>query len=128
MDDAPQVSGVETVGNLLRDRECLIDRYGTSAEALRQVLALDELHDQRPILDPVYVRDMRMIQRRQQLGLALKTRQPVSIRGHVDWQYLDRDVALQSRVMRTIDLSHAARTNVGQDFVWADARTRAKSH
>ena len=66
MDDALLVGGFERFGNLLRDGECFIDWDRPARNALRQILALDQLHDQGThaagLLKPVDVRDVRMIE------------------------------------------------------------------
>ena len=52
--------------------------------------------------------DVRVIQRREHLRFAPETRQPIGVRGEQLGEDLDRDVAIQLRVARTIDLAHAA--------------------
>ena len=47
--------------------------------------------------------------------------------GHAFWHYLDRDGTLEVGVDRSIDLSHAAFTEGGNNFVWPDAGTRIHS-
>ena len=66
--------------------------------------------------------DVRMIQRGQHLGFAVEARKPLRIAGEGLWQNLDRDLALQLRVARAIDLAHATGAERGQDFVRAEAR------
>ena len=53
-------------------------------------------------------RDVRVIQRREHLRLALEPREPVRIGRERLGQHLDRDVAVQPRVARAIDLAHPA--------------------
>jgi hypothetical protein len=48
-----------------------------------------------------------MIERREDLGLALKSRQPIRIVSHRWRQHLDRDLPFQIGVDGTIDLAHA---------------------
>jgi hypothetical protein len=55
------------------------------------------------------VRDVRMIQRREHLGFALKASQPVRIGGKQIRQKLQRDITPELRVARAIDLTHSAR-------------------
>ena len=64
-----------------------------------------------------------MIQRGEYFRFALKARESVVIGRHCRRQDLDRDLALQLRVGRPVDLSHAAFANLRGDFV--DAETRA---
>ena len=63
-----------------------------------------------------------MIQRRERLRLAFEPRQAVGVRGERVWQDLDRDLAAQRRVRRPVHLSHPAFTDLGGDFVDAEAR------
>jgi hypothetical protein len=62
MHDALGMCGLERFHNLTGDRERLVERYRRRLDAIRERLALDELHDQRAVLDPVDRRDIRMIQ------------------------------------------------------------------
>ena len=55
------------------------------------------------------------------LRLALKPREPLRIGGERLGQDLDRDVAIQLRVARAIDLAHAAGAERRQDLVRAEA-------
>ena len=63
MDDSLLVRGFERVGDLLRDRQRLIDRDRAARNPLRQVVALDQLHDEgrdaRALLEPVDRGDVR---------------------------------------------------------------------
>jgi hypothetical protein len=47
VDDALLMRGFEGVGDLLGDRQHPVDRDRSARDPLRQVLAFDELHDQR---------------------------------------------------------------------------------
>ena len=73
-----------------------------------QVLALDELHDQRAhaagFLEAVNVRDVRMIQRGEGLGFAGETRQPIGVVRERVGQDFEGDVAIELRVAGAIDL------------------------
>ena len=83
MDDPLFVCGFEGFGDLPGDRQRFVDRHGSPGDAMCEGLALDELHDQRldaaRVFQPIDAGDMRMIQRRQHLGFALKARQPVGV-------------------------------------------------
>ena len=112
MDDPLLVRGFERLGDLLRDRQRLVERDRAARDALRQILALDEFHHERVhaagLLEPVDRGDVGMIQRRERLRLALEPRQAFGVRGERVRQDLDRDLAAQRRVRRPIDLPHAA--------------------
>ena len=49
-----------------------------------------------------------MIQRRKDFGFALQAGEPIGVGGEQRRQDLDRDLAFQFRVDRTIDLAHPA--------------------
>ena len=55
-------------------------------DALRQVLPVDKFHHQRGLtlrsLDAVDVRDVRMIEGREQCGLTLEPRKPLDVAGN----------------------------------------------
>ena len=103
---------------------------GAARDALRQVLALDEFHHERAhaagFFEAVDVRDVRMVQRRERLRFAREPREPVGVAGDREsGRTLDRDLAIQLRVARAIDLAHPADADAGDDFI--DAETGAGS-
>src|SRR5438093_2704493 len=69
-----------------------------------------------------------MIERGQQLRLALEARGALGIRNERIGQGLDRDVATKPRVARAIHLAHPARANRLQDLVGAKPRARTERH
>ena len=77
------------------------------------------------LLETVAGGDVRVVQRGEDFRLALETREPIGVTGERGRQDLDRDLALQRRVRRTIHFTHAADADAGDDFV--DAETRAGS-
>jgi hypothetical protein len=47
----------------------------------------------------------------------------------IGWrQDLDRDVTIQLRVMRPVDLAHATSANQRDNLVWAEASAGSESH
>ena len=76
----------------------------------------------------VDVRDVRMVQRREDFRFALESRQPLGIAGHRRRQHLDGDAALQIGVGRPIDLAHAARADLGGDFIRTEAGADCEGH
>src|SRR4030095_8348459 len=94
-------------------------------DALCEVLALNEFHHERAdavgFFETVDVGDVQMVQRGQGLGLALKPRNPLGVAGERRGQDLDRDGAIQLRVPRAVDFTHAAGSERRQDFVRAEA-------
>ena len=100
---------------------------GIAPRAMRSasVLALDQFHDERAdavrFFEAVDGGDVRMVQRGEHPGFALKPREPLRVGGEGLGQDLDRDVAIELRVARAIDLAHAAGAERRQDLVRAEA-------
>jgi hypothetical protein len=128
MDDALSVRGVERVGNLPGDRQRLVERQGAARDAPGEVLALDQLHDERVLFDAVNGRDVRMIEGRERGGFALEPRPPLRVGRPCRRQDLDRDVALQARVLRAVHLAHSACPERTEDLVGAEPGTRGEAH
>ena len=61
-----------------------------------------------------------MVQRGEQLRLALEAGEAVWIDSEEFGQDLQRDVAIEPRVARAIHLAHATRADQGDDFVGAE--------
>ena len=99
MHDPLLVRGFQRLRNLLRDRQRLVDGDGPTREALGQVLAFDEFEDERRhttrLFESMNVRDVRMIERREDLCFATETREAVRIVRDVRQQDLDGDVAIE---------------------------------
>ena len=83
VDDALLVRGFEGLGDLLRDRQRLIERDWPARDALGKIFALDELHDESRaavgVFESVDGADVRVIQGRQNFSFALKAGQPIGI-------------------------------------------------
>ena len=124
--------GFERVGYLFRDRQRLVERNCPARDPLRQVLTFDELEDERRdavgLFEAVNVRDVRMVQRGEDLRFTTEAHQAIGIirdRGQEDF---NRDVAIQLRVARLVDLAHPACTEGGEDFVGPEAGAGCQSH
>ena len=65
--------------------------------------------------------DVRVVELREELRLALESRQALLVLGERRGQDLDRDLALQPRVGRAVDLAHPALAELGGDLVGAEA-------
>ena len=100
-------------------------RNRAARDALREVLALDQFHHQRgdavALFEAVDRRDVRMIQRGEDLGLARETRQAIGVVRERLRQDLDRDIAVQLGVARPEHLPHAALADRRGDFVDAES-------
>ncbi len=128
MDDAVLVRGLEGFGDLPGDRQRLVQRNGSLRDAIRERRSLDELEDERAFLESVNRRDVQMIERREDLRLALEARQAIGIECERLGQDFQRDVAIEPAVARAIPLAHPARADEGSDFVRADARPDGQGH
>src|SRR5262249_61362037 len=73
-------------------------------------------------------RDVGMVQRREDFGLALKTQESFGIRCESLGQHLERDRPLQIAVDRTIDFAHTTRADPGGKLRRAEAGTRRQRH
>ena len=121
MNDPVLVRGFERLGNLLRNRKRLVERDGPLSDSVGERRALDELHHERrltvAVLQTMNLRDVRMVQRREDMCLALKAGETVWIackRARKDFQ---RDVSIELGVTRPVHFAHPADTYGGDDFV-----------
>jgi hypothetical protein len=101
-------------------------------DPLRQVLTLDQFHHERAyaarIFQAVDMRDVRMIEGRERLRFACEAGQAIGIAGEGVRQDLQRDVAIQLRVVCAIHLTHAASAESGEDLVRAETFGNLKEH
>jgi hypothetical protein len=72
------------------------------------------------------VRDIGMVQSREDFRFALEPGEALRITGHRCGQYLDRDLSFEVRIGGAIDLTHAPHAEQRGDFEWAEARARSK--
>ena len=112
MNDALLVCRFERVRDLLRNHQRFGQRNRPLRDAIGERRPVDELHHERThaarLLEAVNVRDVRVVQRREQLRFAAETREALGIVRDRWQQDLDGDVAIQLRVVGPIDLAHAA--------------------
>ena len=132
MDDALLVRRFERVGDLPGDPDRFIDRQRTARQPIRQRLSVHELEDEALRraggLEAVDGRDLRVIQRGEDLRLTLEAREAVGVlaeRGRQDFQ---RDVATERHIARAIHLAHPAGAERRDDFIGAEASTRTQGH
>ncbi len=119
----------------LRDLGCVVDDEvsGDRAriEPVAECLALQQLHHgigNAVIRSEVEDRkNVRVGERGYRFRLALEAREHVRIRGHRLRQHLDRDIAVELRIPRTVHLPHAARAEGREDLVGPEAGTRGKA-
>ena len=128
MDDPLFVRDFQRLGDLRGDGQRLIDRDRPLSDAIGQGRPLDQLHHQRGVaihpFEAVDRRDVRMIQRRQDFGFALKSGEPLRVTRDGLWQHLDGDLSLQVRVGGPVHLAHAACPERADDLVWPEPDPR----
>ena len=126
MDDPLVVGLLERLGDLPGDHDGLVDRQRPALQALREVLALGQLHDEEVglravveghALEPVQVRDAGVVEGGQDLRLPLEAGEPVGVGGEGRGEELQRDVAPEPRVGRAPHLAHAPGAEGGEDLV-----------
>ncbi len=105
---------------------------GPLAQAVRQRLALEVLHDEvlglAFAVDVVERADVRMRDLRDRLRLALEALAQLRVRREVRRQDLDRDRALEARVPRLVDLAHPTGADRRQDLVGTELGSRRERH
>jgi hypothetical protein len=128
--DPGAVRGVERLSDLRAEAQDLRQRQRSLREALRERLALDQLEhhvvqlvalDARAA-DVVDRTDVRVVQRRDALRLALEAGAELGVRRELRRQQLDGDLAVELRVARAVDLAHAAGAERSGHLVAAEAR------
>ena len=104
----------------------------SAAQTLGERLPFEQLHHQVVgafvLPDVVEYADVRVIHRRDGARLALESLGGLRPIRDVGWQHLDRDCAVQPRVFRAIDLSHAACAKRFQDFVRSEPLSAFQGH
>jgi hypothetical protein len=78
-----------------------------SLQPITQRRAFEQFHHQRAVLEAVHLRDVGMVERRQDLCFALEAGAAVSVAGKRLREDLDRHGAAETRIGRAIDLAHA---------------------
>ena len=72
--------------------------------------------------------DVWMIERRERFGFALEARDTFGILGERFRQHLDRHVAIELRIARSIHFTHATHTQRAGDLERADPRASSEGH
>ena len=132
MDDAQSMCGFDSFRDLLRDGHSFVERDRTFRDPIRKRRTLDELENERgrvaAVFEAVDVRDVRMVQRREHFRFTLEPRKPLRIGDERLRQNFQRNVPLQLRVPRAVDLPHPARTDGGDHFVRTEGGTGSECH
>ena len=121
MDDPLAVGGFQGLGDLLTDLQRLLDGQRASGEPLLKRLPLDQFEDEEAgapfFFEGVDGGDVGVVQRRQQMGLALQPCEALRVGAQFLGQDLDRHLTLQLGIPRPIHLTHTALTERFKDFV-----------
>src|SRR4029077_14184571 len=121
MDDALRVRRGETARDLGTVVDGLAQR-DRGRQLLPECLAVEQLHDGKGRRSLAAERenreDVRMGQRGDGLGFALEPRERGGVFGKTRRQDLDRNVAIERRLARAIDLAHPAGAD-GRDYLVA---------
>ena len=111
--------------------KCFVERNRALRNALREIVAVDEFHDERGhaarLFEPVYGRNVRVVQRREDFGFPLKTRELIVVSGKRWRQNLDRDLALQLGIGGPIYFAHASGADLRGDLVDAESSAWSQS-
>jgi hypothetical protein len=130
--DAALVCGRQRIGNLRGDGQRLFDRKPAPRDPVSERLPLDQLHRQRGAatitLDAIYLSDVRVIERREYLGLPLKSRETAGVVRKGRRENLQGDIAFQMGIAGAIHLAHAARANQADNLVRPEAGPRSNGH
>jgi hypothetical protein len=96
-------------------------------------LAFHQLHDQGEraiagLFEPVNVRDVRMVDRRERFCFAAEARDAFFITRELGRQDLQGNIAIEFRIARAIHLAHSAGAERAGDRVRADAGALRQGH
>ena len=130
MDDARLVGGVEGTHDLPGDLDCLLDGEGPAIDAGGEGFAIDQLEHQgggaAVVFEAVDRGDVRVVEGSEHPRLALDAGQPLGVPRELGRQDLDRDLATEPGVARTVDFAHAARSERREDLERPDTGTRCE--
>ena len=133
MDDALLVRRFERLRDLLRDRQRLVERdrrraRSRSASVVARRPVPSPAPDAVGVFEAVDLRDVRMIERRQDLGFALKRARRSGSAANGAGRTLMATSRFERRVTRAIHLAHAAGAEGGTDLIGAEAGTWRNGH
>jgi len=136
MDQALTMRPLDGVGNLNGVTQKLIDRQRAAGQPLRQRLTLQVLHPQEIdaviLTDVVESADMRMIQRGDGAGFALKPRDQAGplfrALPQIRAEHLESDGAIQTAISRAVHFAHTAGAKQSGDFVRPQSGSVGKRH
>ena len=132
VDDPLLVGSREPLRNLPGDVERPPRRERAVRHGHPERLALEELADGEPeaalVADVEEREDVGMREGGNRLRLGREARERLGVARQLLGQHLDRDLALEPRVPRAVDLAHAAGAERGNDLVRAEPGSCRKTH
>jgi hypothetical protein len=132
VNDTRLVRRLEPLGDLPTNLERLLHGHGPAREPFSQCFARHEPEreevDLPSLIDPVDLRDARMVEARERLRFALEPLEPLLVRRELLGQDLDRDLAREPGVARAIDLPHRAGAERAQDLVACERLSGDEGH
>ena len=123
VDDAVSVGRLKGVRDLDAEAEYLRERQRPAFDTCRQRLAFEQFEDE--VLgvvlsaDVVQAADVRVIERRDRLGLALEAGAELRVTRQLRREHLHGDRAVEARVAGLIHLAHASGPDQREDLVGA---------
>src|SRR5262249_29863757 len=130
--DSTIVGGFDRRRDLAADRQGLANGERTARQSLRERLPFDEFEDEvgraRDVFETEDAADVRVGERREELGLAVEARAAFGIRGKSERNGLDGNGPVEARVARPKDLGHPSRALGCQDLVVSDTTADFELH
>src|SRR5262249_17395927 len=124
MDYACAMCAVERLGDLRAVLENVGERKGTTPQPIGERLPLEQLHDQVVVADVVERADVRMIELRDGLRLALEAHFELRVLRELGGKDLDGHAATEPRVAPFPHLAHSSRADARDDFIGTETRSR----
>ena len=132
VDNSLVVGLLERLRDLESERKAFSKGKRPGLEAFGERRSGDELHDEGVRLaagfHPVDLGDVRVVELREQVRLALEACETFLVRYEGRRQHLDRHLAPELGVGRAVDLPHSALAELGGDLVRAEAGARGGRH
>ena len=104
-----------------RDRQCFVQGNRTARDPIGDRLALDQLEHERvglaAVFESVNRRDVRMIERGEELRFPFETSQAIGVEREIGWEHLESDISISFRSRARYTFAHAAGTQRAGDLV-----------
>ena len=124
MDDPLVVRSAQRRGNLPTNQNGVANRQRSVRQRRLQRFSLDELQHQKPhaigLFEAVDGSDVRVVERRQQLGFAVEAGHSLGVLGKVLGKDLDGDIPIKVLIAGSIHVAHSARAKRFDDHVMTE--------